>query len=183
MAVNPPVYLSEDEARQVIQEEAKKAGLEFSADAATTSMAIAPVADHYWCQGYRLTRGLTGEQVRGTPSGGHALTLDGVDPKRHVAYEFVSRRDYIAFQSKDPGCVIPKSPSSMAGAAEAPRQTVRSSDATPWVGVFYDLGARPSLGAQAQPGGPEKAGQELGAEQLRKQVRDFIQWLTAQGVI
>jgi hypothetical protein len=74
-------------------------------------------------------------------------------------------------------------PAAMPLVVEAPRRALPSSDATPWVGVFYDLGAQPSYATRAQPGGREKAGQELGAEELRKQVRDFLQWLKAQGVI
>ena len=177
VAVNPPVYLSEDEARQVIQEEARKVGLEFSVDAAKARGAAVPVVDRYWCL---RAEGLTGKQVRGVPTQKHALALDGFDQQHNVAFEFVSWQDYNAFVKKDPGCGLP---SGTPATGEAPHNGIQASDATPWVGVFYDGGARPSNNEQIQREGRVKAGQQLGAEDLRKQVRDFLLWLKAQGVI
>ena len=130
-AVNPPVFLSEAEARQVIQEEARRAGLEFAPGALTL---------------------------------GRSQVMDGFDRKHNVAYGFVSGTDTESW--------IPRSYSSVQtvatkDAAARLRAGLGDTAASPWIGIFYE------------PATPEKPG----AEELRAQVRDFIGWLKAQGVI
>lgn len=179
MAVNPPVFLSEDEARKVIQEEAKKAGLEFAPDALTIPDVYVPVTEHNGCS--PIAQRLTRER--------QALALDGFDRKHGIAFEFVSQQDFIAWESKSPGCVSSVSSFDMKGTAESLRSGLKSAAKVPWLGVFYEPGA--ARGASEASNGAtqqgweqrRKAGREVGKEELRKQVRDFIQWLKAQGVI
>jgi hypothetical protein len=85
-AVAPPVFLSEDEARQVITEELKAAGLDAKADAQTLADVPIPVTS------------LFGETKETKPG---ALVLDAVDTTKHVAVEFVSQADYVAWAGKE----------------------------------------------------------------------------------
>ena len=164
MAINPPVFLSEDEARQVIQEEAKKAGLEFAQGAPTISDAVVSAFDYAGCppQG----------QIARPPK--LEITLDGFHQRHKIAYEFVSMQDTAAWETKKPGCRSSAASVDFRGTAEAFRRGIDSSPELPWLGVFYEPAARAS---------PEKSGKQIDAEELRKQVRDFVQWLKAQGVI
>ena len=163
-------FLPEDVARRIILDEAKKAGVEFSADAASARGATTPVADRAWCPTVDL---ITGKRVRGIPSPGPAFVLDGFDPQRNVAFEFVSRSKDAPSRSKGFHCDHLRTPTATSPVAGAASQTGSSPDAAPWVGEFYDWGTvhRSLWAAPADP------------EELREQVRDFLQWLKAQGVI
>jgi hypothetical protein len=190
MAINPPVFLSEDEARQVIQEEAKKAGLVFGPGAFTVPDAALPVTHPYSCpspDGKRIESAQPGTR-RGS------LTLDGFDKKRNVAYEFVSQKHYRAWEDKNSPCWSSVSSSDAKDVAEVLRAGLKPSAGQPWIVVFYEpfasipAGCRPSSRLpetdwKARWEQCELAGKKLDGEQLRMQVRDFIGWLKAQGVI
>jgi len=76
----PPTYLTEAEARQIVLDEAKKAGLTFEADAQT--LKDLPVA-----VGNKKTTTENGKSPTLT------ITLDGTDKAHHIAYEFISKTD------------------------------------------------------------------------------------------
>jgi len=157
--VNPPVFLSEDEARQVIQEEARKAGLEFAPGALTIPSAAIP-----------RTHLAASSRAMGTVNG--PLVLDGFDRRRNVAYEFVSAADLRAWS--DGQVLSTVQYYDVIGASETLSKGLAQWNRPAWVGVFYDPAA-----TRVNPIGRPQPGQE----ELRQQVRDFIRWLKAQGVI
>jgi hypothetical protein len=186
-AINPPVFLSEAEARQVIAEEAKKAGLSFAANAKRLQGVQVPVTD---------TQSSLREPSPGHPGGKAAprpgtrrrsLVLDGFDSRRKVGYEFVSASDYDAWEEPH------KMRSTVSlyevrGAAATLQEGLTTAKPEGTYAVFYDPAARYEDPAEKQPWRVpwERRAQEANKtarEELRKQVRDFLAWLKAQGVI
>lgn len=193
VAVNPPVFLSEDEARQVIVDEAKRAGIRFGKDGRTlpkvqipTNGKMEQVTD---AKGNVKYEAKTGTQTR-------AIPLDGLDSKRNIAFEFVSGQDLKDWESGVTNYgtagsydVIGTAKGLATGMAKAkPRGTYA---------VFYDPAVGWTDGRkkaepldysdpkdwQARNAKITAAANELAREQLRAQVKDFIKWLKAQGVI
>jgi hypothetical protein len=180
VAINPPVFLSEDEARQVIQDEARIAGLEFTANALTVAKADVPATNDSCFDPPRTEK--------------RDLVFDGFDKEHNVAFEFVSGKHFAAWRDRNPPrCEddpIAEGRSggsyNMKATAEILRSGLAAAPGLPWVGVFYDPLATPpgpACGNSMGGGDCDKAGRHLGEAQLREQVRDFIQWLKAQGVI
>jgi hypothetical protein len=187
IVVNPPVFLSEDEALQVIRDESGKAGLKFSAAGPKARQAELPVTNE--C-------GFGRPDTRGTQK--QDLSFDGFDKKHNVAFEFVSEEHFVKWEGKTRRRCGTVSVFDMKGTAEILRSGLASSPGLPWVGVFYEPGAHPprerpgtvdprqkdwQVRAQAMWKEQEEAGRQLGEAELREQVRDFIEWLKAQGVI
>ena len=102
--VNPPVFLSEDEALQVIRHEAKKAGLDFTAEAPTVRQATVPV---------------TSECGPGWDTQKRDLVFDGFDKEHNVAFEFVSSKHFSEWEKG--GACSSVSFYNMKGAAETLR--------------------------------------------------------------
>jgi hypothetical protein len=166
IAVSAPVFLTEDEARQVIQQEAKTAGLEFEPGALTLHGVDVPVTELYSCfdvDGMRKPPAPAVEK--------RDLPLDGFDRKHNVAFEFVSGQDYAAWQTKRPQCVSSVSVYEVKDAAARLRDGLATTPRGPWLGLFYE------------PAAGTVAARQQNGEELRKQVRDFLQWLKAQGVL
>jgi hypothetical protein len=159
VVVSPPVFLSEEEALQVIQEELAQSRIVLS------------------------------------KAGTRQSDLDGVDPTRKVAVEFVSDADYDEFgrprswfltvestlHSHDPKAL-----------AKSPPSWLKSKASGMHLGVFYDPVAKWNARAVKEPpdgdwGKVYAAAQEEAKAQsrelLREQVRDFVDWLKAQGAI
>jgi len=92
VVVNPPVFLSEEEALQVITEELQQAGLHFSQrDVPMEDVSIPlriEVRKEDWVTG---RDGLTAKPARTQT---RSLNLDLVDSTRFVAVEFVSQSDH-----------------------------------------------------------------------------------------
>jgi hypothetical protein len=189
MTVNPPVFLSEAEARQVVQDEAKKAGLEFAPDALTLHDAMIPVMPQAnGCDS------VNGSYNRGLWTKTGDLVLDGYDQKHNVAFEFVSQSDYSSWEKKDTGCSSSVASYNLKGTAEVLRSGLATRRREVWIGIFYEPGTYPTVqqairsaatGKNLSPYAVESkdATHQRGEEELRKQVQNFIQWLKAQGVI
>jgi hypothetical protein len=176
VVVNPPVFLSEDEARQVIVEEGRRAEISFAADVQTIPHVYGPVTEPYALGEKRKMQ----REVR-------PLQLDGTDAQRKIAYEYVSRSDFRAWQDYGGRFYIYRDGrffvrlfevSSVSSydtqkAADVLRDGLVRAKPKGTYAVFYD----PMVswnGANAQ---------ESPHENLRGQVRDFIEWLKAEGVI
>jgi hypothetical protein len=149
LAINPPMYLTEADARQVVQEEVKK--------------------------------------IPWTPTSG-ALTVRAVayaDVGRYPSCWYLDSRKQNASQGSDEkagagrdlGCISSLIPGDRAA-----------------VGIFYEPASKDAAAKPKEPGAKIKNGaadskavdrlnNSPESEQLRRQVRDFIQWLKAQGVI
>jgi len=185
IVVNPPVFLTEYEARQVIEEEARKWGIHFECqeeilpDVQTTSTI------------------LMGGDPLDLKTVKRAVVLDGTDYWHRVSYEFMSRSDYR--QWADPrdfyGTVEVLN---AVEASEKLRGKLQDAHAPGYYAVFYEPFERPPevqssasdksatqtlrVSMSSWERGRETA-RERAHEDLRAQVRDFIQWLKGQGVI
>jgi hypothetical protein len=103
VVINPPVFLSEDEARQVIQDEAKKAHIEFIADGLTLKDVQVPVTSEfeYAEQEERAREGKNTKEDQPPPKERRQLVLDGYDKGHKIAYEVVSQEDFLAWEKRD----------------------------------------------------------------------------------
>jgi len=86
----PTYFLTEEEARQVVVEEGKRAGIDFVADGRELPDIALPVT-------YRQDAGGSAQPVE-THTG--PLVLDGADAKRQIAYEYVSQADFAAWEGQ-----------------------------------------------------------------------------------
>lgn len=165
-SVAPPVFLSEEEAMQVISEECAAQGIDISGSKTisgtfpATSILPEAISDHPSDETY------TGE-----------LTLDGYSEALGIGIEFVSTEDILDWQAPtDVGASSEQY--DLKGTAQ------RLADATDNVAVFYD----PAAGNYEDFTGSNEESyaensKEHSMDELREQVRDFLQWLKAQGVI
>ena len=160
LAVTPPVFLSEDDARQVIVDEGKKVGLNFTAPGVSVNDEVVPVTN---------LRSLTVKR-RNTSH----LQMDATDYSRQVSYLYVSDNKIGNWDGEEviarPHLSMPMIAGSwdyyrFENAAKDAQQSLAETHIPGTYGVFYN------------PASTD------GEEQLRQQVRDFIAWLKAEGVI
>ncbi len=165
-SVAPPVFLSEEEAMQVIEEECAAQGIDISGQKtisgtfpATSTLPVA-ISDSDSDKTY------TGE-----------LTLDGYSEDLGIGVEFVSTGDIKDWQA-DTGMAASVDEFDVKGTAQ------RLADCTDNVAVFYDpMAADYNDFTGSNEESYVETGKEQSLEELREQVRDFLQWLKAQGVI
>lgn len=143
----PPMRMSESEARRIVIDEAKKAGINFSADkkklnVPITALAAAPIKGNE----------ASDATVR--------ITLDGTDAKRGISFEYVSDVDARAV-SKRIGGIATINSITTALTTQSKKHLKGRVLVVPGVRTY----------------------QEDADKQLRAQVKDFIKWLKAQGVI
>lgn len=170
-SVLPPVYLSEDEAAQVIRETAMEYGVQFSRKSEkTVESKKLPYTNIY------------GAEMDDTYKG--TLALDGYDDTLKIGFEYVSQSD-VAEWHKDTDMMSSVETFDMKGTAE------RLTDALTGTAVFYDPGMDYSTMPEWHSEEDwDRAVDEYCAlqkermmEDLRAQVVDFLEWLKGQGVI
>lgn len=179
IAATAPVFLSEDEARQVIVDEGIKAGIIFTPDVATGDSICYPITAWTPNSIYQAKAGTSQRP----------LILDGLDQKRQIGYEFVSRSDYEGWVDRL-GPLDQVQDFDLRGSAEIMRNAMQQAQPSGSYAVFYD----PAVDDYSN----YKYGQRfplflysklndkyypLSRQELRAQVKDFIQWLKVQGVI
>ena len=166
ISVAPPVFLSEAEAMQVIAEECAAQGIDISGQ--KTISGTFPATS-------TLPIAISGSDSDKTYAG--ELELDGYSEALGIGVEFVSTQDIIDWQA-DTGIDATVEQYNLKGTAQ------RLADCTDNVAVFY---APASADYKDFSGSNEESyvenGKEKSLEELRDQVRDFLQWLKAQGVI
>ena len=160
VSVAAPVFLSEEEAAQVIREEALLQGVDFSG-----SKSI-----HGEFPATSLYSFLEEEPDPGTWRG--TLELDGYDEALGIGFEYVSKQDVIDWLKDDKTLATVES-YDMKGTAE------RLADAVDNVAVFYD----PTAAEDFDSSMSRDELKEQMKEQLREQVRDFLTWLAGEGII
>lgn len=188
VVANPPVFLSEEEALQVITEELAQAGLMLSQrNTQMEGVAIPPRKYEFqldWVSGEpRSTLVVLSNKSK-------PLDLDLRDPAKGVAIEFVSASDYISLGG-------PASGSSVQGfdfkdvAGWVGKQISEHGQATR-VALFYDPVTSPDWShrnyssrelAMADRSKAKEQGKTESKRLLREQVKDFVDWLKGQGVI
>ena len=168
-SVLPPVYLSEDEAAQVIRETAREYGVDFSGKGTVESKKL-PYTNVY---GLETDKTYKGE-----------LILDGYDAALGIGFEYVSQKD-VSDWHKDMGVMSTVETFDMKGTAE------RLTDAVENTAVFYD----PGMDYSQMPNWHSEEDWNRAVEEycslqkermlsdLRAQVVDFLEWLKGQGVI
>lgn len=176
--ISPPVFLSEDEAVEVIRNEAKRAGITFAKSGKILSKVELPTAPREY-----------GNKQPARPVKAQSIALDGTDAKRNISFEYVSRDDLVEWQgdpSKNPASSVYSY--NVGGAAKDLRAGIAKAKAVGSYAVFYDPVAsikdsRDPLAGWAERPGAATVGTEEARKDLREQVKDFIKWLKAQGVI
>lgn len=174
-SVAPPVFLSEDEAAQVIREEAAKAGVTFSG-----SKSI---------EGKFPATNLYGDESMKDATWDGTLKLDGYDRTLGIGFEFISQHDVDEWK-KTGNMMSTVSTYDMKDTAQ------RLSDSVKDVAVFYDPGmdwtnikfdynsySKNYSDYQAYINEFTAAQKAQMLENLRAQVRDFLAWLAAEGII
>lgn len=191
-SVCPPVYLSEGEAAQIIREEALKSGIDFNLynrSEINSNKLPATVLDHI------------DNKDKYTYSGN--LKLDGYDSKLGIGFEFVSHDDIIEWEAENYD-----GPISTVSVFDSKDTAVRLADALDNTAVFYDpmmqsehfkwfnemtdafysetetmdLEAERTFYEQLCAEFEQRVKNDI-EENLREQVRDFAEWLIAQGII
>jgi hypothetical protein len=125
VATNPPDFLSEEEARQVIIEEGKRAGLHFMPDSETLEDVYLPVHDKY------------GDQPEGRRRKA-SLTLDGVDAAHNVAFEYISSDDIDSWETRFHLSTSTVERYQIAPTAVLLRENLQQVPMTERLGIFYD---------------------------------------------
>jgi len=174
--VAPPAFLSEDEALAVINNVAKEYGLSFTAqDAPELENVLQPVTNIY------------GSDDTADPHERGLLALDFADETHGVAIEFVSVEDVREWHEATGFEVSAGTYATQDAAAqlsEGLEDAMDTSFAGLTVGVLYDpceTGAEAA--SQEDWEASEEDARARSVEQLAAQVRDFCEWLQAQGII
>jgi hypothetical protein len=213
IGMSPVIFLTEAEARNVIEEEARNAGVELTGSGHTLSGVELPITDRFaFLDKMDENRGKKPSKPKKTSQTGE-LELSGWSEKLHVGYKFVSRKDFDSWQTKDSTRACTVSQFDIKDAANRLQKGLVKVTEPATVAVFYDPCARPakrvpipklpadkskqpSSAAEKQAAKEanqksgadywknyEMAAKKVGEEELRSQVRDFIAWLKAQGII
>jgi len=180
-AVSPPVFLAEDEARKVIADEFRlmqeetKGKVEFTADGLVLKDVAIPETTLNW-GGEK-----TGERKED-------LKLDSWDAKGKIGFEYVSKDDYEQWLAKDGGIISTAEYYDVIDAATRLRESLVAVKPEGAVAVFYDpmLDYQDAYRNAGEKPNWETAGRDallLDRYALREQVRDFVKWLKAEGVI
>lgn len=193
VAVSPPVFLSENEALELIQTELEKAGLKLQ-DQVTVDGVEAPLsADPY--------AAMTGKEAK---LGTRSYDFDLGDPGRSVVVEYFSRLDHDAWQQRERHSTVSSYdfPELMGRVSESFGK--RKEGPPVVVGLFFDPlahgsyrwggspdaeGLSASLQAfaheqeRASSGRNYEALKGVAREKLRRQVRHFVEHLQRTGVL
>lgn len=168
----PPVFLSEEEAIQVIAEEMAKAGINITDRNVTLNNVSIPI------------KGKLSEADIEYLKGKVKWEMDILDDDKNIAVEFVSREDY-------PYILYPRYFSSVQEynfkkAAKALAKAIRKKEKGIYVGTFYDPVPKSEYEYWKETGKKDwekRDSKEVAAEFLKEQVKDFVEWLKGQGVI
>ena len=175
MSSASPVFLTEDEARKAIQEEAASAGIRFEPDVKTLEAVEMPLAVTIGSEARDSDLRTGAARIR---THSNRLVLDGTDRLRNISFEFVSHQDHHNWDFRYYYNLLEIS--DILYTAEALRNGLTKIDNTGVVGVFYDpvhyASSRTNRSSVA-------AARKASINELKKQVRDFIAWLKAEGII
>ncbi|ATW28185.1 hypothetical protein [Candidatus Formimonas warabiya] len=186
VSVAPPSFLSEEEAYDVIQEEAEKYGIVFERDAFELKGVEIPETKYYLKpEGESQEFSQRGEEIDSTRRGD--LSLDGYDESRKIGFEFVSREDYEQW-SKEQTIRSSVDDFDFSSTAKMLRQGTDGKNGEVHLGIFYNpmtpYQELKELGLEQDDFEAMKLKtKEMAAEELKKQVKDFLDWLKAQGII
>ena len=175
--VTPPAFLSEAEACQVIREEAIARGVDLG-------------------QGEMLLIGDfpqpdvgSSTSYSGARKTWHGLfRLDGYDERIGAGFEYVSKEDIDQWTQQAMGEEARVAKYRFHQTANRLTASMQEQMRSSWghIGIFYDPGTTfvdsPNDGTWGEKA-YQQAQREYKIEQLRQQVRDFLDWLAAEGII
>lgn len=176
VSVAPPSFLSEEEAFEVIQEEMKSYNIKLEKNGLTLKGVKVPETKYY----------LYDSTINSTKK--RDIELDGYDKEKKIAFEFVSREDYSDWQV-DQGIRSSVDDYDFLSTAKLLQKGLEKENTETKIGVFYDPMSRLSEEDRKEIVGSEdwsaleKRAKDVAREDLKKQVKDFIEWLKAQGII
>jgi hypothetical protein len=197
VVISPPVFLSEEEAMQVVREELKKHGVELKPTKALKDIQMTRRTLIRKESGKKEWREETVEVL------GHSnpLALSGADSEKKIAVQFVSQKRYADLGGASSSGPMPDG--SWVGssvheydfkeaAAYVAKQVKEQGKESIYLGVFYDpVGpwdrnafrkARNDKTSKAWDEA-EKKGKAESKKQLRLQVQDFVAWLKKEKAI
>ena len=175
-AIQPPAFLSEQEACQIIREEAEARGIHFASEGTKTLNGRFPVTE------FQMDRpSPDGETWHGN------LALDGYDTEKGVGFEYISKTDIEQWSQTDMQADETSSLYDFSGAGLMLSRSIREQMDEDWgkIGILYDPGTvyvkmdEAAISEEAY----QRIQRDFKIEQLRLQVRDFLDWLAAQGII
>lgn len=199
VSVAPPAFLSEAEAFEVIAEEAKREGIIFTKGGLTMDGVEMPLTS--------LVYNSEDKEQAGLKTKKGSLDLDGYDVNKKIAYEYISVDDIIEWQNNEGARSTVESYDAI-GTAQRLKLGLdgRSGDST--TAVFYDpmgfnkevhdkyskefreISENEKLTDDERQKKWEEINQkyedeikEIQTGLLREQVKDFLGWLKAQGII
>lgn len=190
MSIAPPSFLSEEEAFQVIQEEGKKYGISFERDGLEIENVKIPETKYFLKSedgnGENSNFEKNGGAVDSSKSGD--LKLDGYDDIKKVGFEFVSKEDYDSWHVEE-GVRSSVDDFDFLSTAKILRDGLEGKNGGSSIGVFYnpmEMLSKDEINPSDE--NREWAALEVKVKQkaednLRKQVRDFLEWLKAQGIM
>ena len=193
IVISPPVFLSEEEGMQIIGEELAKHGIRLKGGSTLKEVRIPPRIVDYKIVKKGDGRSDFKESVVEVPGQAKPLELDGMDPDKKIAVEFVSEKDYFVLGG-------PASGSSVQGyrfvdVAKLVAEAVeKQSKDRLFFGVFYDPVTSVSRRFVPSKHGEDfdwrtelneriARGREDSRKLLCKQAEDFVGWLKKQKVI
>jgi len=180
VAVAAPVFLTEDEARQVIIEEAATAGIQFEKTSEVIDGIDIPVTDEF--EGLAID-----VRTRKPKTKISSLPLDGTDAKKNISFEFVSREDFDNWEIGEHAWNSSVSTCAPGPAAEVLQRGWDKTGVDRTIGIFYDPLSRYNFESSRETFFPasnnEAEAKQNSIRELREQVRDFVAWLKAQGII
>lgn len=179
VSVAPPAFLSEEEAFQVVQEEAKKYGITFEKQALVMDKVEIPETKYYYNP---EDSGKETELDKSTITG--ELKVDGYNSSKKIAFEFISSEDYEAWH-KNEEMYSTVQDYNFISAAKILKEGANEKNGETTLGIFYDPMPqldREELSKSNDINDLQIKLQKRAQEELRKQVVDFLEWLKAQGI-
>lgn len=173
--VTPPAFLSEDEALSVINTVAKEYGLKFaSANSPVLNNVLQPVTNIY------------APEIKADSDTFMTMTTEFADAEHGVALEFVSVEDVKSWH-KEAGIATSVESYATQDAAEQLSEALESAVPENFesctVGVLYDPCETTEVKNGEDPRAAEAQSRDESKAQLAAQVKDFLEWLKAEGVI
>ncbi|MFZ5986187.1 MAG: hypothetical protein ACOYWZ_03555 [Bacillota bacterium] len=185
VSVSPPVFLSEEEAFQIISEEAKKEGIKLKRDDAQLKGIQVPVT--YTFSDVILSEPENPDNDREAgrvKTKGGRIQLDGYDNSKRIGFEFVSVEDFKGWV-QETKVRTSYEDYNVLEAAKTLREGIDNKTGDKHIGIFYDPIYYPSYDEIAKKDRDELSAKkrQMSEENLRQQVREFINWLKAQDII
>ncbi len=187
LVVSAPVFMAEDEALLIIQDELQAAGLEPTDTGVKWDSVQLDLTTVRWAYNWLTEQ----EEGRVIPRNGPWI-VDMADARNRVFVEFIDARDCAAIESEESNSTVWTH--DLQSAARTLADAAQATGKGAYFGAFYDplplVDIRDRyhfvFSPDEMPDSARKAltaAREESESQLRSQVREFVDWLKAQGAI